>query len=46
MKFIHTADIPLDSALFGLSAYQDAPVDLLLAATREAFTNLVTEAID
>ncbi|MBK8762412.1 MAG: DNA repair exonuclease [Sulfuritalea sp.] len=46
MKFIHTADIHLDSPLFGLSAYQDAPVDLLRAATREAFTNLVTEAID
>lgn len=45
MRFIHTADIHLDSPLTGLSAYADAPVELLRTATREAFTNLVTEAI-
>lgn len=45
MKFIHTADIHLDSPLTGLSAYQDAPTDLLRTATRDAFSNLVTEAI-
>lgn len=46
MKFIHAADIHLDSPLTGLSAYEDAPVAMLRMATREAFTNLVTEAID
>ena len=46
MKFIHSADIHLDSPLTGLSAYTDAPVEMLRTATREAFTNLVTEAIE
>ena len=46
MKFIHAADIHLDSPLTGLSAYPDAPVEMLRTATREAFSNLVNEAID
>ena len=46
MKFIHAADIHLDSPLTGLSAYADAPVEMLRTATREAFSNLVTEAIE
>ncbi|SFH58238.1 DNA repair exonuclease SbcCD nuclease subunit [Nitrosospira sp. Nsp14] len=46
MKFIHAADIHLDSPLTGLSAYSDAPVEMLRNATRDAFTNLVTEAIE
>lgn len=46
MKFIHAADIHLDSPLLGISAYPDAPVDTLRGATRAAFTNLVSEAID
>ena len=46
MRFIHAADIHLDSPLRGLSAYEDAPVDLLRNATREAFSNLVNEAIE
>jgi DNA repair exonuclease SbcCD nuclease subunit len=46
MKFIHAADIHLDSPLTGLSAYEDAPVEMLRMATHDAFTNLVTEAID
>ncbi len=45
MRFIHTADIHLDSPLTGLSAYQDAPAELLRTATRDAFGNLVDEAI-
>jgi len=45
MRFIHTADIHLDSPLTGLSAYQDAPSALLRTATRDAFENLVGEAI-
>lgn len=45
MRFIHTADIHLDSPLTGLAAYQDAPAELLRTATRDAFDNLVSEAI-
>jgi len=45
MRFIHTADIHLDSPLTGLSAYRDAPSALLRTATRDAFDNLVGEAI-
>lgn len=45
-KFIHTADIHLDSPLIGLSQYDGAPVDLLRNATRQAFENLVQLAID
>ena len=46
MKFIHTADLHLDSPLRGLSAYADAPAERLRTATRDAFHNLVTQAID
>lgn len=46
MKFIHTADIHLDSPLRGLSAYSDAPAERLRTATRDAFDNLVTRAIE
>jgi DNA repair exonuclease SbcCD nuclease subunit len=46
MKFIHTADIHLDSPLRGLSAYPDAPADRLRTATRDAFYNLISRAID
>lgn len=46
MKFIHTADIHLDSPLVGLAAYKDAPVDLLRTVTRDAFTRLVDIAIE
>ena len=45
MRFIHTADIHLDSPLVGLAAYPDAPAHLLRTATRDAFDNLITEAI-
>lgn len=46
MKFIHTADIHLDSPLRGLSTYPDAPAERLRTATRDAFHNLVSSAID
>ena len=46
MKFIHTADIHLDSPLRGLSAYPDAPAERVRTATRDAFYNLVTRAIE
>ncbi len=46
MRFVHAADIHLDSPLTGLSAYPDAPVEALRTATRDAFENLVDLAID
>ncbi len=46
MRFLHAADIHLDSPLTGLSAYPDAPTELLRTATRDAFDNLVTLALD
>jgi exonuclease SbcD len=46
VRFIHTADIHLDSPLTGLSAYADAPVDMLRTATRDAFARLIGLAID
>lgn len=46
MKFIHTADLHLDSSLRGLSSYADAPAERLRTATRDAFHNLVTQAIE
>lgn len=46
MKFIHTADIHLDSPLSGLAAYKDAPAELLRTVTRDAFSRLVDVAIE
>lgn len=46
MKFIHAADIHLDSPLHGLGLYPDAPAEQLRGATREAFVQLVQRAID
>lgn len=45
-KFLHTADIHLDSPLRGLEAYEGAPVDKIRGATRKAFENLVEIAIE
>ena len=45
-KFIHAADIHLDSPLRGLSAYENAPAERLRNASRDAFQELVTRAID
>lgn len=46
MKFIHAADIHLDSPLHGLERYEGAPVDEIRSATRRAFDNLIELAID
>lgn len=46
MKFIHAADIHLDSPLHGLSIYPDAPAENLRNATREALSRLVDRAIE
>ncbi|SPD75412.1 Metallophosphoesterase [uncultured Desulfobacterium sp.] len=44
-RFLHAADIHLDSPLKGLEVYQDAPVDQIRGAVRRAFDNLVDLAI-
>ena len=45
-KFIHTADIHLDSPLKGLEAHGDAPVEEIRGATRRAFDSLIDLAIE
>lgn len=40
-KFIHCADLHLDSPLRGLSNFDDAPVEEIRRATRDALDNLV-----
>ena len=45
MKFIHTADIHLDSPLHRLEAYEGAPVDEIRQASRRAFENLIDLAL-
>lgn len=45
-RFIHAADVHLDSPLRGLSSYEAAPVAQLRGATREALKQLVTTAIE
>ncbi len=44
-RFIHAADIHLDSPLQGVERYEGAPVELLRGATRHAFNNLIDLAI-
>ncbi len=46
IKFIHTADIHLDSPLVGLEEQEDAPVEEIRGATRRAFENLIDLAIE
>jgi DNA repair protein SbcD/Mre11 len=45
-KFIHAADVHLDSPLRGLSRYESAPVESLRNACRKAFENLVDLAVE
>jgi len=45
MKFLHAADIHLDSPLQGLERYEGAPLELIRGATRKALENLVELAI-
>lgn len=44
-RFLHAADIHLDSPLHGLSRYEGLPVDEIRRATRSAFDNLIQRAI-
>ena len=50
MKFMHAADIHLDSPLRGLERYEGAPAAAIRGATRQALVNLtelcLTEAVD
>ncbi len=46
MKFIHAADIHLDSALHGLERYEGAPIEEIRSATRRAFDNLIDLAVE
>lgn len=46
LKFIHTADIHLDSPLKGLEVHEDAPIEEIRGATRRAFDNLIDWAIE
>lgn len=45
MRFIHSADIHLDSPMRGLARYEGAPTEQLRGATRRAFERLVDLAI-
>lgn len=46
MRFIHTADLHIDSPLRGLSRYEGAPLERLRGATRRALERLVDLALD
>jgi DNA repair exonuclease SbcCD nuclease subunit len=46
MKFIHAADLHIDSPLVGLCCYEGAPAERLREATRRALENLVDLAIE
>lgn len=45
-RFLHAADIHLDSPLRGLGAYENAPAEQLRKASREALKELVNRAIE
>lgn len=45
-RFIHTADIHLDSPLKGLTRHEGTAADRIRSATRIAFDGLISEAID
>lgn len=45
MKFLHAADLHLDSPLRGLDRYEGAPVSQIRGATRQVLTRLVDLAV-
>jgi DNA repair protein SbcD/Mre11 len=45
IRFLHAADLHLDSPLRGLALYEGCPVDQMRLATRRAFENLVDLAL-
>jgi DNA repair exonuclease SbcCD nuclease subunit len=46
MKFLHCADVHLDSPMRGLARYDGAPIEQIRGATRHAFERLVRVAIE
>ncbi len=46
LRFLHCADTHLDSPLRGLERYEGAPVEEIRGASRRAFDNLVSLAIE
>jgi exonuclease SbcD len=46
MRFIHAADVHLDSPMKGLSSYPGAPVEAMRGATRSALRSLVDLCLD
>ncbi len=46
MRFVHAADLHIDSPLRGLDRYEGAPVSRLRGATRRALENLVAMCIE
>jgi len=46
LKFLHAADVHLDSPLSGLDSYEGAPIEAIRGATRKALANLVRLAIE
>ncbi|MBX5482389.1 MAG: DNA repair exonuclease [Myxococcaceae bacterium] len=45
-KYLHAADLHIDSPMLGLERYPEAPVNELRGATRRAFENLVQLAVE
>ena len=45
-KFLHSADLHLDSPMRGLERYEGAPIERIRGATRRALENLVQLAIE
>jgi DNA repair exonuclease SbcCD nuclease subunit len=45
-RFVHAADLHIDSPLRGLESDSEAPVEQIRGATRAAFTNLVELALE
>lgn len=45
MRFLHAADLHIDSPLRGLARYEGAPVDRLRTASRSALARLVDRAV-
>src|SRR5215210_4169191 len=46
MRFVHAADLHLDSPMRGLAAYPGAPVEAMRGATRSALRSLVDLCLD
>ena len=46
MRFVHAADIHLDSPLRGLARYEGAPVSEIREATRRAFRRLIERCLE